>query len=218
MAIDPSTVGLTVWPGTPLADGAQIVIRSTMCGCDGSRDPDYGYNAYVGFVGLVSYQFNSSVPMWDYLVADNNKVGDIMTVHVLAQDANEAISILGNQFQKVLLQASNGNYVTVEIGGFYVASADQDQARIFVLPLNQGNRVDLYDAATVYRNRDYLSREFSHGQSPQLTPVHCVKESPLRVLEWDYEHGGSEKFDLFLQTGPAPVRVVHRNVTPIDRG
>lgn len=154
-------VALTPWNGADLPDGARVVMRA------GTRFKNDGCSGCTGvesfgpaWVKPRAYQFNSAVPVYDYLEASSTSLTSdaIFTIKSIPRAQNEYLS--GNNpwvYQKLLLQASTGKYVSLDSGGDLIASITaQNDAPIWVLDETHGTSAGLEWIGYTYANNGSL--------------------------------------------------------------
>jgi hypothetical protein len=150
------------WQGGFIPNGSVIYLRTT---CYWSwAGPEVPSLVQLGnFVGVGASPSGSQEP---FLVANN--IQEPFTVVTWSNGPNQYMpGGAPSPFQGMILQASDGTYVTLDGAGFYMTGASQDQARVWFLDLSMGNQTQIYDIGMVYTERSSLGD--STAQLPDYT-------------------------------------------------
>jgi hypothetical protein len=141
-----------VW--SPIADGANISIMMTAYDQTTVASALTGtpvYTSAIGRAAMLDMTRFDRFPATEYITVNlgSDADGDVFTVRTWPAAAGESLPpgfTLPN-YQKIILQTADGNYITSDPGGFYHATGSEAQAAVFLLSRTNGSPVP---AATLY--------------------------------------------------------------------
>ncbi|HWT14088.1 MAG TPA: hypothetical protein VN231_15150 [Allosphingosinicella sp.] len=179
------------WDGTPIIDGVSIVLRTTQY--DVGTNSDYrGRVELAAPIGIMPWRWNEGVPTYDYVTAEASgpRAGAVFTVRTWPRVDRECMPNNSPRiYQKIILRAPGGAYLTTDWSGYYHASADEAGASVFCLDLTRGAQTILYHMFYRYGQRTEIDPFLSTLGSRGSFTARFAQPSPQQPILLGFEQG-----------------------------